>query len=257
MPYKTNLLSLLLLCILLVSCSKKKELSFDSILYTAKDFDCNEDCPEISIQQLQAVSSAKEKQAIVSNINQTLNEHLIYSLFSYDENIGDSQDVKAAIQHFITGYQQDKIEYPDMLAIYEANIKSELLHQTENMLSLQVTTYLYTGGAHGYSNISYQNFNPENGYPIAIEQSLVDIDVFIDFVEIKFKEAFDIPESSSINSTRFMFDGDVFKLPVSIGFDKDNMLFTYNPYEIAPYFEGPIELKIPISEVQVFLNIAL
>lgn len=253
MRYKASLFPILMLCFLF-SCSNKQDISFSKVTYTTKDFDCTTDCPEINIQQLKATSPNKKMEGIAANTNQALDEHLIYSLFSYDEDLGGIQDVKTAIQKFITGYQEDKLEYPDMLAIYEAIIESEVLHQSENMLSIQVTTHLYTGGAHGFTNISYQNFNPKDGYPIGIEHVLADIDNFIDFVEIKFREAYNIPETSDINATRFMFDENVFILPSSIGFDKTHMLFTYNPYEIAPYSEGPIELKIPIEEIQVFLK---
>ena len=54
-----------------------------------------------------------------------------------------------------------------------------------------------------------------------------------------------------------MFEGNTFILPSSMGFDEKHMLFTYNPYDIAPYSEGLIELKIPINEIQPFININL
>ena len=86
---------------------------------------------------------------------------------------------------------------------------------------------------------------------------IIDIEDFINFVEIKFREAHDIPKTGDINATRFMFEGNTFILPSSMGFDDKNMLFTYNPYDIAPYSEGLIELKIPINEIQPFININL
>src|SRR5699024_11270690 len=103
----------------------------------------------------------------------------------------------------------------------------------------------------------YLNFEPKTGNEIAIEQMLIDTKDFINFVEIKFREAHDIPKGSDINSTRFMFEGNAFILPSSMGFDGKNMVFTYNPYEIAPYSEGLIELKIPINEVEPFLKLNL
>lgn len=257
MQHKT-VFSLLLLLIIMVSCAKKEaNLSFKATHYTEHDFGCDSECPEIDIQQLVAKSSSKEERWIAENINNQIVEHIIYSLSSYDDSTREIKTVEEAAQRFIIRYKEDKFEFPDMVAHYSASIESEKKHNSENLISIRMFTHLYTGGAHGYSSVSYLNFDPKTGNEIAIEQMLIDTEDFINFVEIKFRQAFDIPEGSDINATRFMFEGNTFILPSSMGFDDKHMVFTYNPYEIAPYSEGLIELKIPINEVQAFLNINL
>lgn len=256
MQYKTTL-SLILSLFVLISCNKESELSYKVTHKSAKDFDCQADCPDISIQQLEVIGHSDKMAPIAANINQSINEHIIYSISSYEDRTEDSKSVEKAIKSFISDYHNDKIEFPDMIAHYKATVESEKIHDSENMLSIRMFTHLYTGGAHGYSSISYLNFDPKTGHILPMEQMLVDIEDFIDFVEMKFRTAFDIPKTADINATRFMFDGNIFILPSSMGFDDKHMLFTYNPYEIAPYSEGLIELKIPINEVQAFLNRSL
>lgn len=256
MQYKIAF-SLFLSLFVLISCNKDHDLSFDISQKSAKDFGCETDCPDISIQQLEALGHSEEMKPIADNINKNLSEHIIYSLSTYEDSTEEIESVEEAVKQFISDYHEDKMEFPDMLAHYKATIKSEKLHDSENMLSIRMFTHLYTGGAHGYSSVSYLNLDPKTGHIIPLEQMLIDIEDFIGFVEMKFREAYDIPKTSDINATRFMFDGNVFILPSSMGFDEKHMLFTYNPYEIAPYAEGPIELKIPINEVQAFLNTSL
>ena len=77
------------------------------------------------------------------------------------------------------------------------------------------------------------------------------------FAETKFKEAFDIPESDTINASGFWFENDNFYLPETIGFDENNLIIVYNSYEIAPYAAGPIVLEIPLTEVASFLDLNL
>lgn len=256
MSYKITL-SLILSLFILVSCNKDQGLTYETTQKSAKDFDCKTDCPEISIQQMEAIGHSKKMNAIADNINKNISDHVIYSISSYEDSPGEIKSVEQAVKRFISGYHEDKMEFPDMMATYKATIKSEKIHDSENMLSLRMFTHLYTGGAHGYSSVSYLNLDPKTGHIIPLEQMLIDLDDFIGFVEMKFRKAYDIPENSDINANRFMFEGNTFILPSSMGFDDKNMLFTYNPYEIAPYAEGPIELKIPINEVQAFLNRSL
>ncbi len=253
-----TLIPLLLFLFVLSSCTKKEgKISFETIHKSEKDFDCETtDCPEISIQQLVAFSSSKEMETVVETINRNISDHIIYSISSYDDE-ESPESVEDAAKLFISRYKEDKREFPDMVAHYTASIESEKTHDSDNLLSIRMFTHLYTGGAHGYSSVSYLNFDPKTGDGIAIEQILVDVEDFINFVEIKFRRAYDIPENSDINATRFMFEGNTFILPSSMGFDDKNMLFTYNPYDIAPYSEGLIELKIPINEIQPFININL
>lgn len=246
--------SFLLSFIFLISCNKKQDLTFEIIHTTEEDYGCTIECPEISIQKLEALSHSKETKTVAENINKSIEEHIVYSISSYTDETEGLENTKEAVKKFIASYQKDKKEFPDMAAHYKASIESKKTHDTKNLLSLRMFTHLYTGGAHGYSSVSYLNFDPHTGQAIAVEQMLLDTEAFILFVEKKFREAYDIPKNSSINSTRFMFEGDVFILPSSMGFDQDYMLFTYNPYEIAPYSEGLIELKIPIHEVQAFIN---
>ena len=256
MQYK-NLIPLLLFLSILVSCTKDNtEIFFESIHKSENDFGCTSGCPEINIQQLEAISPTDKMVPIAENINRTINEHIIYSLSSYEDE-DTSESIGEAVKGFIARYKEDKREFPDMVAHYTASIESEKTHDSENLISIRMFTHLYTGGAHGYSSVSYLNFDPKTGNEIAIEQMLIDTEDFINFVEIKFRRAYDIPEGSDLNATRFMFEGNSFILPSSMGFDDKHMLFTYNPYEIAPYSEGLIELKIPINEVQAFLKLNL
>lgn len=253
MQYKIAF-SLILSLFVLISCNKDQELSYKTTQKTTKDFGCDTDCPDISIQQLEVFSDSEKMEPIAANINKSLREHIVYSISSYEDSPEKIESVDEAVNQFIASYHEDKIAFPDMIAEYKATVKSEKTHESKNMLSIRMFTHLYTGGAHGYSSVSYMNFDPKTGDGIPTEQMLIDIEDFTNFVEVKFRETYDIPKDSDINATRFMFEGNTFILPSSMGFDAKHMLFTYNPYEIAPYAEGPIELKIPINEVQTFLN---
>jgi hypothetical protein len=67
--------------------------------------------------------------------------------------------------------------------------------------------------------------------------------------EEMFRIAQAIPAGGDINSTGFMFEGDQFYLPETIGFDSHGMVLHYNQYEVSSYADGPITITLPWAEV--------
>src|SRR5699024_12187222 len=106
------------------------------------------------IQQLEAISPTDKMVPIAENINRTINEHIIYSLSSYEDE-DTSESIGEAVKGFIARHKEDKREIPDMVAHYTASIESEQTHDSEHLISIRMFTHLYTGGAHGYSSVSY------------------------------------------------------------------------------------------------------
>src|SRR5699024_306696 len=148
-----------------------------------------------------------------------------------------SESIGEAVKGFIARYKEDKREFPDMVAHYTASIESEKTHDSENLISIRMFTHLYTGGAHGYSSVSYLNFDPKTGNEIAIEQIQTDRREIIRIIEIKVRRATYMPQRSDLSTCRRMSEVNAFILPTSKGFEAKHMLVTYNPYETPPYTE--------------------
>jgi len=54
----------------------------------------------------------------------------------------------------------------------------------------------------------------------------------------------------------FWFQGDAFEVNENFYFENGNIVFLFNPYEIAPYAGGTSELIIPLSDLgDLFLGI--
>ena len=65
----------------------------------------------------------------------------------------------------------------------------------------------------------------------------------------------EIPADSSINATGFWFEDDTFYLPETIGFQDSSIIILYNPYDIASYADGTIEIIIPLEDVESHLKV--
>ena len=124
------------------------------------------------------------------------------------------------------------------------------------MVSLQRSGSEYLGGAHPIDWITYWNFKP-TGEVYTQEDLFTDKRKILDLAEKYFRKTFNLSENQELKDGGFVFQNDIFALPKNIGFDKDNLILLYNPYEIAPYSTGIMEVKIPLNEVIPWLSFNL
>tara|TARA_R110000796_G_scaffold250788_2_gene380526 strand:- start:10390 stop:11136 length:747 start_codon:yes stop_codon:yes gene_type:complete len=237
-----------LLFILVFGCKKEDELVYKPL--TFENEKCA-DCPEVNISIFDFLEDSK----IASTINNTLKNEVINQLL-YDEETKVST-IDDAITSFKNGYLDLKKMYPDETLGWEAKIKGDVIYENKDIISIQLETYIFTGGAHGYSATRFLNFDKKKGDQLENWQLFKTKDSFEHFAEIKFKIQEDIPQNASINSTGFMFEGDSFYLPANIGFTKKGIQLVYNQYEVASYADGPINITLPYNEIKKFLAIAI
>ena len=234
-----------LLCfILLIGCNDDHKLTFEPLIVS--DNDCKE-CPNISIE----IPKALEQSKLTETINTALEEELI-SLLVFDDEI-EASSISEAIQSFKNGYEELKKLYPDETTGWEAKISGAVSFEDKNMITIALNSYLFTGGAHGYTTRSFLNFNKRKGKEIENWELFKNQDHFENFAEAKFRIQEDIPQDNPINSTGFMFEQDEFYLPDNIGFTEKGLVLLYNQYEVASYADGAIELVLPYVEIKNYL----
>ncbi|WP_459210418.1 DUF3298 and DUF4163 domain-containing protein [Aquimarina rhabdastrellae] len=245
-----NLFLSVFLFISLFGCTKKESLIFDSLTIDPPVFKNCESlgCAEIAISIPKSVIDGD----ISIKINKTIEQHVCKIL---DIEESSTTSITSAISSFNTSFQQLKQEFPDTMFTYEASIDGEVLYQDDNIISITISSYLFTGGAHGNQNVTMLNFNPSTGKLLTHTDIFTDIPAFKSYVESIFRTQYKIPPSESINSTGFFFDNDQFVLPENIGFLKDHIIFIYNQYEIASYADGVIEFSIPKSDLNKHLKL--
>lgn len=237
-------LTYVLLFIIAIGCKNENELSFKPLHFKS---DTCTDCPKVEI----AIFDFKEDSKIANTINASLKEEVINQLL-YDDNSKVSS-IEEAIASFKNGYLALKKMYPDETLGWEATIKGAIVYENNDVLTIQIETYIFTGGAHGYSATHFLNFDKKKGDQLENWQVFKDKNAFEHYAEIKFKLQEGIPENTTINSTGFMFEGDVFYLPANIGFTEKGLQLVYNQYEVASYADGPIIITLPYSEIKNYL----
>ena len=206
-----------------------------------------QESPRVRVQLPQADTTLQLGRAI----NTALAEEVI-SLLAFDEAI-NIRDVSEAISSFSEGYAE-LIENFSGTPEWEATITADISYEDAQLLSIRLESYLFTGGAHGFEEVRFLNFDKRRGREIEGINMFTDFSPILTLSEEIFRIAQAIPREGDINSTGFMFEGNQFHLPETIGFDGHGMVLHYNQYEVASYADGPITLTIPWAEVMPLLR---
>ena len=189
---------------------------------------------------------------ITNRINQTLENYIIKQI-NVSENEDTDGNLYDAIAKFNYEYKSFKNDFPDSAQQWEVLIDGEVTYRSPEIISIAITSYLDTGGAHGSSSVKFFNFNPQTGEQLHIKdlvnnrQGLSNI--------IKEKLIIEIKADSDANGMEDVFFGKEFQLPETLGYSDEGLIVLYNPYEIATYSQGIVEFTIPFEDISRFLKI--
>ncbi|MBT2160081.1 DUF3298 and DUF4163 domain-containing protein [Zobellia barbeyronii] len=234
----------IILLLVLVGCQKENKLTFETL--SLDETRCSE-CPNVEIN----IPKALENSKIAESINTAIEEEIIETL-NYDDEL-EATSIKDAVQSFSNGYWELKKLYPEEATSWEAKIEGKVSYENADFISVEINSYIFTGGAHGYSSQHFLNFDKNKAKELENWEIFKDRKDFEQFAEQKFRNQEQIPLEGPINSTGFMFESDMFYLPENIGFTEEGIKLLYNPYEVASYADGPIVLTLPFTDLKPYL----
>ena len=179
-------------------------------------------------------------------------EHLIANSMNPMDTLKNSS-IQEAANFFKQNFDQFKKDFNDTNQKWEAFIDAEETHQSPEILSIAINTYVDTGGAHGNTVISFLNFDPSDG-SLYNKEDLLEMNTELDkIVQRYFLEA--IQKKNVKSDLKDYFFGEEFHLPENIGYSDDGVIFLYNTYEASAYVLGITEFEIPYSELTDYLKI--
>ncbi len=154
-----------------------------------------------------------------------------------------SSRIKQFIDSF---YNRDKVKdeyYQNFSYIQKWNF--EIVYQSQTELALKLTAYEYTGGAHGNTTVKSFNIDLKNlkGYKLAEKFPNLNVDKIAEYCT-----NYCLKNNIPIFDNMIKASPDLFNV---WNFTNEGLLLTFQPYSIAPYSSGVIEIHIPKSELKV------
>jgi len=129
---------------------------------------------------------------------------------------------------------------------------SNVVHNNNGYIILNVYNYSYTGGAHGDYATTMYCFDIKNQKKLQLSDIMkVDSVAIQNLLDKYYRKRYHLRPRTSLDQSLFvkhLAPNDNFYFgPKGLG-------FIYNPYEIAPYAAGEINVWIPFSELVTYLN---
>lgn len=200
----------------------------------------NENIVEINIPK------AMGNPEIADKINSAL-ENIVNSYLNTSETDNNSlKTIHENIHLFNEDFENFKADFPESHQVWEAQFDGELLYQSNDIISIAITSYIDTGGAHGILNITFLNFNPITGNLIPNDKLINDLEGFKEIAQPFFVTSIKNKDTGITQATEF-------PLAKNIAYCEDGIIVLYNTYEIAPYSSGIIEFTIPFEIAAPFL----
>ncbi|MGM9734256.1 MAG: RsiV family protein [Prevotella sp.] len=172
-------------------------------------------------------------------------------------------DISAAVDSFVNGnatsykndmlplYEEDKRDI-DKKPIYEyaADIKTRTEDGKEGVVTYFIDMYNFEGGAHGLSQLLTLNFDKTTGKTLTLEDVLVPgykVKLNALLQKALMQEA-DCKDINELHDKGYLFSMEMYPSSNYV-IGKDGITFIYNPYEIAPYALGRIELTVSYNDM--------
>lgn len=163
-------------------------------------------------------------------------------------------DLAKAVSLFANDYEAMRKEMGSLGGCWELETKADTVHAGSKALTVKFETYAYTGGAHPNSSLSFYTFDRESGRMLTLSDMIADTTALLGVLEQAFRQQQNLlPKTNLEEQGYFLRDGRFF-LPANVGTSREGMVFYYNPYEIAAYAVGPIQVTVPYEKLNGILR---
>ena len=144
----------------------------------------------------------------------------------------------------------------DTPQVWYSQTNIDVAYQHNKVVSLIIEMDDYTGGAHGMISTIYQVFDKTNN-KVLMQTSLIKKDKAQDLLTIaekSFRKNAELSDTTDLEKAGYWFKDNSFYLTENYCVTSDGITWLYNPYEIAPYSQGTIELFLTKEELAPYIN---
>ena len=218
--------------------------------------DCDSDevaCASITLEYPEI--STSEQPELASKINTAVQTNILRMIAAVNPVDSMPSDIEQAANQFLSDYEDFIKDVPTYNIPWNIETESQVLLNSSKVLSLDISSYSYTGGAHPNTYTWIYNIKLPEGSILELPALVKDNAAFSAKVENQFKQARGLEDSESLKENGFSFGETEFALPKNVGFTKEGIFFYYNAYEVGPYALGPTEFTLLYSELKGLIDL--
>lgn len=230
-------------------------LSFDTFSHTWYAAFCSDDTSSCA----RVIASYPLVSDNPSGVGKTINDSILKfvksSINSFQlEQSGPDITVENLVAEFFNEYQNFVLDFPEFEMPWTIEIKGKVLFNSDQIISVELEEYSFTGGAHPNYGITLLNFDLATGKILALEDIVDNPEKLKIIAREKFRIARHLKANQSFEDAGFFF-GDSFILPANFALTEEGLFLFYNPYEVGAYVLGPTSFTIPYQDIESIINV--
>ncbi|MCB0640482.1 MAG: DUF3298 and DUF4163 domain-containing protein, partial [Phaeodactylibacter sp.] len=219
------------------------EISLQTLEKSVGDCETEETaCAAVALEY--PVVHSSDHPELAQQINEAIRENILRIIAAVNPMDSVPVSLEAGTELFLADYQRFVSDVPTYKIPWTIETESQVLLNAEQLLSLDVSSFSYTGGAHPNSFTWLYNVQLPGGEPFLLESIILDETAFLNKVENQFKQSRGLEGDADLGEMGFSFGDAPFALPENYGFTPEGIYFYYNAYEVGPYVVGPTEFTV-------------
>ena len=198
--------------------------------------------------KIESKSITKNEEYLNTKVNMPI---IIYEDKDIEQKINNT--IKKDITSYYKKIKNQSEEYysnfDELVTKFELDISYDLKKNSDEVLSIILTYYTYSGGAHGYTENRAYNFSLRDGKQIYLEDIFIDNSNYIEELNKKIRHI--IKENKEYEKL-YCFKG--IKNTKNFYIQDNDLVIYFDLYEIAPYVAGIVEFKVNEKEINSILK---
>jgi hypothetical protein len=135
---------------------------------------------------------------------------------------------------------------------YESSVTID--DHLQNFGQVKAQASFYTGGAHPNTSIMSSVISKKDATTLKLADLTTDVSKFNKIAENHFRKARELSKTDDLK-TDFWFENGIFACNDNFYVDSNGITFTFNAYEVAPYYFGTTTFTVPLNEVKDILKV--
>jgi hypothetical protein len=173
--------------------------------------------------------------------------------FSYTGDSLTSFNMNAVLDTFVAGFNANKADmtsrgYGADVIPWALETNASIPYSNPVIVSYQIYSYSFLGGAHPSTNNWYYNFDWNTGNVLKITDILKPgfEKKLNELIVADFRKQKNMKPNEPLNSILF---NNTLTYTNNFAIQQGKLVFVYNPYDIAAYVYGPTVIEIPVGEI--------
>ena len=249
--------------IFLSSCSQKKDTIENKIIFTSYALDTIKPFMKDSLEPNFHYAVNIEYPEFYENeiVLNKINNFIITSVFGESfsgksfEN-ATKEDLKNCFDDYLSLREELPEDFYNSASLNFYLFRSaEITCNANNILSFNFDTESYSGGAHGMYSRNGASLNLKTGEPIYLEDLFSEdsLDKLSDLIIYKITKNAGVANPMQLNEEGY-FSAEEIRPTENFEIMEDGIQWIYNPYEIACYAVGRVEVKLTWDELSPYIS---